>query len=208
MTTPTIAIIRTGAANLASVRAAFDRLSVESVITEDASTVAEAPLVVLPGVGAFGPAMATLRSRGVDAALKARIERGRPLLAICLGMQLLCEASEESPGVPGLGIVPGRVMRFPSDLRVPQMGWNTITPTSGATLLTPDWMYFANSYRLGVIPEGWSGATTNYGGPFVCAFERGPVLACQFHPELSGKAGLALIARWLALANTPEPATC
>jgi glutamine amidotransferase len=203
-----VVIIRTGSANLASVSAAFERLGAVPRITEDATLVASAPLVVLPGVGAFGAAMDHLRDRGLDASLRDRIASNRPLLAICLGMQVLCEASDESPGVEGLGIVPGRITRFASSLRVPQMGWNSISPTPAASLLRSGWLYFANSYRLARVPDGWEGALTNHGGNFASALERGPLLACQFHPELSGAVGLKLIERWLSLAAAKEALPC
>jgi glutamine amidotransferase len=203
-----VVIIRTGSANLASVSAAFERLGAIPRITEDASLVASAPLVVLPGVGAFGAAMNHLRDRGIDAAIRDRIASHRPLLAICLGMQVLCEASDESPGVDGLGVVPGRITRFAASLRVPQMGWNSISPTPAASLLRSDWMYFANSYRLARVPDGWKGTHTDHGGEFASALERGPLLACQFHPELSGAAGLRLIERWLSLAAVKESLPC
>lgn len=202
-----VVILRTGSANLASVCAAFTRLGTVPRISQDPSDAAEAALLVLPGVGAFGAAMAQLREHDLDRVIVERVRTGRPMLAICLGLQLLCESSEESPGVSGLGVVPARVTRFGGDQRVPQMGWNRIspttpsTPTSNAALLRPDWMYFANSYRVERMPDGWDGALTDYGGTFASAIERGPILACQFHPELSGAAGLALLTRWLSRAS-------
>lgn len=205
---PEVVIIRTGSANLASVSAAFVRLGAVPRITEDALFIASAPLVVLPGVGAFGAAMDHLRTHGLDAALRHRIANHRPLLAICLGMQVLCEASDESPGTEGLGIVPGRITRFDSSVRVPQMGWNSISPTPGASLLRSDWVYFANSYRLARVPDDWEGARTDHGGNFASALERGSLLACQFHPELSGAAGLTLIERWLSHATPKESLPC
>jgi imidazole glycerol phosphate synthase glutamine amidotransferase subunit len=128
--------------------------------------------------------------------LTDRIKGGRPTLAICLGMQLLCASSEENPDSKGLGIVPGTVTRFAPDLRVPQLGWNMVQP-DGVTSLEAGWAYFANSYKVPSLPEGWSGAITDYGGSFVSAMERGAVLACQFHPELSGAWGSSLLRRWL-----------
>ena len=214
MNTPQVVVVNTGAANLASVAAALSRLGTQAHVSEDTNCVKEARLLVLPGVGAFGPAMRRLRERKLDDALLDRVRLGRPLLAICLGMQLLCEQSEESPGEQGLGIIPGSLRRFESPARVPQMGWNQITPAPGAVLLQPAAMYFANSYRLDTIPNGWSGTTSLYGNTFASALERGPILACQFHPELSGNRGLELISRWLALspdttfAPTSEASTC
>ena len=111
-------------------------------------------------------------------------------------MQLLCAAIEESPDTAGLGIVPETVTRFSGDLPVPQLGWNMVEP-NGSTSLAPGWAYFANSYKVPRLPDSWSGATTDYGGTFVSAMERGAVLACQFHPELSGTWGSNLLRRWL-----------
>lgn len=209
-----VVIIRTGSANIASVAAAFTRLGVGSTVTSIAETVRDADLVVLPGVGAFGPAMKALREDGLDDAIKSRLEAKLPLLAICLGLQLLFEFSEESPGIPGLSIVPGTVTRFQPHLRTPQMGWNEVLPSeinaaSGTPpLLRPSWMYFANSYCVRTPPPGWECALTQYGGSFVSAMQKGRTLACQFHPELSGAAGLSLIKRWAALATVKEPAPC
>lgn len=201
-------IIRTGTANLASVCAAFARCGVDSLISDDPDRVAGSPLAVLPGVGAFGAAMTSLRATGLDEAVRDRFRRGRPLLAICLGMQLLCDASDESPGVAGLGLARGRITRFNPRVRVPQMGWNTIEPDPDATLMSPGWMYFANSFHLEGPPPGWACARTDHGGLFVSAMQLGPVLACQFHPELSGAAGLTLIRRWVASAGEEGGGSC
>ena len=205
---PCVTIIRTGTANLASVVAAFERLGCDTRVTTDAALVASAPLVVLPGVGAFGAGAAALRVGGLDRAVIARVESGLPLLAVCLGLQLLCEESDESPGVPGLGIIRARVTRFAEsrDTRVPQLGWNTVSPTPAARLLTPGTAYFANSFKLDTLPPGWQGGVSTHARPFVAAIERGGLLACQFHPELSGAWGAALLARWVTIAQ--EPATC
>ena len=125
-----------------------------------------------------------------------RITEGRPTLAVCVGMQVLAASSEESPG-RGLGVVAGRIRRFSGGIRVPQLGWNRVDPDPGCRFVTPGWAYFANSYRFDTLPEGWSGATSEHGGSFVAAMERGDVLACQFHPELSGPWGLRLLERWV-----------
>jgi imidazole glycerol phosphate synthase glutamine amidotransferase subunit len=205
---PLVAIIRTGTANLASVVAAFERLGCETRLTTDAAVVANAPLVVLPGVGAFGAGMSALQAGGLARAVIERATSAKPLLAVCLGLQLLCEESEESPGVAGLGIVRGRVTRFTesSGVRVPQLGWNAVTPTPAARVVTCGTAYYANSFKLDKVPPGWEGGMTTHGFPFVAAIERGNVIACQFHPELSGAWGAALLARWVALAK--EPASC
>lgn len=208
MSASEIVVVRTGSANLASVCAAIERIGLIPRISEDASVVASAGLVVLPGVGAFGKAMAHLRQRGLDSAIRSRVQTHRPLLAICLGMQLLCDSSEESPGACGLGIVPARVVKLPASVRVPQMGWNTIHPCGTASLLHESFMYFANSFALSRIPEGWDGATTTHGVALASALERGALLACQFHPELSGNAGRALLRRWVERSTIEEPLPC
>jgi imidazole glycerol-phosphate synthase subunit HisH len=191
-----VVVIPTGTANTASVIAAFRRLDAEPILAADPEAVEEADRVVLPGVGAFAPAINRIDQLGMRDVLTTRIEEGRPTLAICLGMQLLCTSSEENPDSRGLGIVPGTVTRFAPDLRVPQLGWNMVQPDD-VTSLEAGWAYFANSYKVPSLPEGWSGATTDYGDSFVSAMERGAVLACQFHPELSGAWGSSLLRRWL-----------
>jgi glutamine amidotransferase len=196
MTRP-VTLIETGVANIASVRAAFERLGARLEPARSAADVAEAERVVLPGVGAFAAGMAHLESAGLVDALKTRIQSGRPTLTVCLGLQLLMSSSEESPGARGLGVIDAPVTRFQAPLRVPQLGWNRVIPAAGAAFLSPGYAYFANSYRLEQAPEGWEAATADYGGPFVAALRRGEVLACQFHPELSGPWGAALLQRWL-----------
>lgn len=192
-----VAIVATGVANLASVAAALRRLQATPQIVADAAAVGDARAVVLPGVGAFGAAMRELHARELVQPLRARISAGRPTLAICLGLQLLAEWSEESPGAAGLGVVPGALGRFPSGVRVPQFGWNRIEPDAGCRLLAGGHVYFANSYRLVAAPPGWHAAWAEHGGRFVAGIERGEVLACQFHPELSGGFGAAILRRWL-----------
>ena len=194
---PDVIVVPTGTANLASVLAGLRRAGAEPRVAAEPAEVAEAPGVVLPGVGALAAAMERLRTEGFVEVLRERIIAGRPTLAICLGMQLLAEDSEESPGVGALKVMEGRASRFPDTVRVPQMGWNQVVPQPGCRLLQPGWAYFANSYRLETIPTGWDAAVTNYSGDFVAAVERGPVLACQFHPELSGPWGRDLLTRWV-----------
>jgi len=196
-----VAVVRTGIANTASVIAAFERLGAHPFLTVDPLDVQRADHVVVPGVGAFGAAMTALRDSGLVESITQRLRAGRPTFAICLGLQVLCERSEESPGVEGLGLIPASVGKFPDSVRVPQLGWNRVDPAPGCALLQPGWAYFANSFRLAEVPDGWHGALSEYGGSFVAALERGNVLACQFHPELSGRWGLELIGRWLATAD-------
>ena len=161
--------------------------------------------MVLPGGGAFAAAAEALDELELREPLRERIEAGRATLAICLGFQLLCEGSEESPGAVGLGLIPATARRFGGELRVPQLGWNRVEPV-GAGLIEPGHAYFANSYHVPELPPGWAGATTDYGGVFASAVERGALLACQFHPELSGAWGSALLARWVARSRVAPAA--
>jgi imidazole glycerol-phosphate synthase subunit HisH len=198
VTAPTeIVVCRTGTANLASVFAGLTRAGGAPRMAHDAADVAAAGHVMLPGVGAFGASMEPLRDSGLDEALIERIGAGLPTLAICVGLQLLCRDSEETPGTMGLGILPLTVTRFPDTVRVPQLGWNRIEADPGCRLLKSGYVYFANSYRVSDVPDGWLGAVADHGGPFVGGLERGAVLACQFHPELSGPFGHTLLERWI-----------
>lgn len=190
-----VVVVPTGTANLASVRAAFTRLGRDVVITDAPQAIVAAEHVVLPGVGAFGASMATVRASGADRALVERVAADRPTLAVCVGHQLLFKASDESPGEEGLGIVDAPVGRFTGDVRVPQFGWNEVV--GEGRFLRPGFAYFANSYRALAAP-GWSVATAEHGGSFIAGMERGRVLTCQFHPELSGVYGRGLLERWLA----------
>lgn len=193
-----VTIVPTGTANLASVQAAFRRLAVEASVAHSTGEIDAADRLVLPGVGAFAAAMERIDERDWRGTLVERIEAGRPTLAICLGMQLLTERSEESPDVAGLGVISGGVAAFPATVTVPQLGWNRIEPEGRTRFITPGWAYFANSYRRADPVPGWTVATTAHGDRFISAMERGDVLACQFHPELSGKWGSTLLERWLA----------
>lgn len=198
MTRDVLAVVRTGSANLASVLAAFERLGVPATLTEDADVVRRAARVLLPGVGAFGAVMRRLSTLGLADALAERATTGEPLLAVCLGLQLFATASEESLGVAGLGILTGTVRRFSRAAKVPQLGWNRVMPDANAEYLQPGYAYFANSYYLEAVDDGWIPTWASYGVPFVAAAERGNQLICQFHPELSGAWGAALLDRWLS----------
>ena len=202
MTAGRVWVVRTGTANMASVLAALQRAGRAPRLVATAAELLSADPLVLPGVGAMGAAMATLAAQGWVAGLRARVEQNLPTLAICLGLQLLCRESEESPGVGGLGLIDAPVTRFPASVRVPQLGWNRVLPGPGCRVLEAGYAYFANSYRLVEPPAGWSSALAEHGGRFVAALERGRVLACQFHPELSGTFGKALLGRWLASGSS------
>ncbi len=197
MTVPDVVVVRTGTANLASVLAGFTRAGATPRVSRDPEILGSAERVVLPGVGSFGAARRELEAHGLVGPLAERTRAGRPLFAICLGLQLLASESEESPGVGGLGVIEAVVRRLPPGVRVPQLGWNRIEPGAGCRTVTAGFAYFANSYALAEVPPGWCGATFDHGGRLVAALERGRVVACQFHPELSGPWGLDLMKRWL-----------
>jgi imidazole glycerol-phosphate synthase subunit HisH len=210
-----VAFAATGVANLASIMAAFRRAGARPFLASSPDELAAAAFAVLPGVGSFGSAMSALTAAGMDEAFRDRITRGAPTMGVCAGMQLFFEGSDESPGVRGMGLMRGVFRRFPADLPVPQLGWNTVRPhgpdTASPRLVREGWAYFANSYRLSEAPEGFSPSVATYGESFVAALEgrrddakRAGFLLCQFHPELSGPWGLALIGRWLESARAPR----
>ncbi len=195
-----IVVIKTGVANTASMLALLQRLGASPVLSSDPRDIATASHIVLPGVGSFGAGMHALHQHGLAEPLVARMHAGKPTLCVCLGLQLLAESSEESPGVRGLGFLAGTVTRFKSisadrPLRVPQMGWNFVGPWRERAGF---WAYYANSYCLRTPPPNIECATSHYGTPFVACFRDRGLLACQFHPELSGLAGLELTRDWLA----------
>ena len=192
-----VLVVGTGTANTASVLAGLRRVGAEPELSHDCDALRKARHVVLPGVGAFAAAQSKLAEHGLIEMLKERVRNNHATMGICLGLQLFCESSEESPGVEGLGLVSGHITRFPESVRVPQLGWNKVSPSLACKFLVEGYAYFANSYRLLDSPEGWGCALTEHAESFVSAFERGNILACQFHPELSGEYGLTLIKRWL-----------
>lgn len=210
MTAPAVKIVQTGVANTASVEACFRRAGVAINHATTPADIDAAHALVLPGVGTMAAGMATLNRLGLIDPIRNRLDAVRPTLAVCLGMQLLFESSDESPGVAALAHLPGHVARFAPGIRTPQFGWNKIEADPHSTLLDSGYAYFANSFRINTLPAGWRGATAHHGEPFIAAIERGPVLACQFHPELSGPFGQALVHRWLAASGVrvPEPASC
>jgi glutamine amidotransferase len=192
-----IVIVDAGIGNLRSVQKAFEHVGAVPAITDEPAAVAEAEAVVLPGVGAFGDGIDGLRSRGLDRAIFDTIERGVPFFGICVGLQLLFEESEEMGTHRGLGVLPGRVVRFPKHLTVPHMGWNQIEQRRSHPLLrgVPDgaFAYFAHSYHAVSDDESIVVATTDYGGPFLSVVARDNVCAIQLHPEKSQQVGLTLL---------------
>lgn len=201
-----IAIVDYGAGNLRSVELAFARLGVHTQVTADPDLLALADGLVLPGVGAFTDAMAALRRSGVIPAVLEAVETGRPLLGICLGMQLLFDGSEEGPGVPGLGLVPGRVRRLPAvGLKIPHMGWNSLTPAKESPLLADlpakPYVYFVHSYACEAADPADVLAVTDYGVPFHAAVQRNHIAGFQFHPEKSGDVGQTLLKNFIKMVG-------
>jgi glutamine amidotransferase len=199
-----IAIIDYGMGNLHSVSKAVERLGRKAVVTSSPEAILAADGAILPGVGAFGDAMRNLRETGLDATVKAFAATGKPLLGICLGMQLLFDESEEHGTHEGLGLLPGRVVRFQGNYKVPHMGWNELSFLQDSPLfegLTPGHVYFVHSYHA--LPERREDllATTDYHQPVSAIVGRGSVFGMQFHPEKSGELGMALLGRFVALVD-------
>ena len=193
-----IAVLDYGIGNLRSAEKALQHIGADARLVDDADAAAGATGVVLPGVGAFGACMRALRASGLDQVAYDAVERGVPFLGVCVGMQLLYEGSDESPGVDGLGIVPGRIRLLPDEVKRPQMQWNRldVKRTDDPLLvdLAPDgepWVYFVHSYAAESSDDVI--ATCDYGGPVVAAIGRDHLWATQFHPEKSGVVGLRLL---------------
>ena len=197
-----IVIIDAGIGNLRSVQKGFEHVGADPTITDDPAVVDEATAVVLPGVGAFGDGMQGLGSRGLDQAVLHAIQRGVPFFGICVGLQLLFEESEEMGVHRGLGILPGRIVRFPTHLTVPHMGWNQIEQRQPHALLAgvPDgaFAYFAHSYHAVTQDDSIVVAATAYGGPFPSVVARDNVWAIQFHPEKSQQVGLRILRNFVS----------
>ena len=201
-----IAIVDYGAGNLRSVELALARLGVHTRVTADPDMLALADGLILPGVGAFSDAMAALGRSGTIPAVLEAVGAGRPLLGICLGMQLLLDGSEEGPGVPGLGLIPGEVRRLPGcGLKIPHMGWNSLTPAKPSPLFKglPEepYVYFVHSYACKAADPADVLAVTDYGVPFPAAVQRGRILGFQFHPEKSGDVGQKLLANFVEMVR-------
>ncbi len=212
-----IAVLDYGIGNLGSACKALVSLGCDARLVSDPATVGGAAGVVLPGVGAFGRCMEALRGTGLDAVVKEVVGGGVPFLGICVGFQMLYESSEESPEVPGLGLLPGRVGLLPPGQKRPQMQWNALEPRSGTSAMLAGlgprpWVYFVHSFAP--VPAGWGPdrpavgavvATCDYGGPVVAAVEQGNLWAVQFHPEKSGTTGLALLANFARRCGEEVP---
>lgn len=200
-----IAIIDYDAGNIKSVEKAMHYLGQEVEITRDQERILAADKVILPGVGAFGDAMEKIRQYDLEGVIRQVVDRGAPFLGICLGLQLLFEESEESPGAKGLGILKGRIRRIPGGegLKIPHMGWNTLELSGNGRLFrgVPEepFVYFVHSYYLEAEEEEIVKAVTWYGTKIHASVEKGNVFACQFHPEKSSSTGLLMLKNFVEL---------
>ena len=201
-----ISIIDYGAGNLQSVEKALRHIGCDCQVTADPGRLLASDAAVLPGVGSFGDAMDQLRSRGLEEPIHRFVESGRPFLGICLGLQILFEESQESPGVKGLGLLKGKILRLPkeSGLKIPHIGWNSLEVKNReglfAGLPEEPYVYFVHSYYLRA-EEDVVTATAEYGATIHAAVRKGNLMACQFHPEKSGKTGLAILENFAAMVK-------
>ena len=201
-----IAIIDYDAGNIKSVEKALHKLGQDVIVTRDADTILSADKVILPGVGAFGDAMSNLKKYHMDEVIYQVVEKGTPFLGICLGLQLLFERSDETPGVEGLGILKGEILRIPDqdDLKIPHMGWNSLHFQNEGRLFKglpqDSYVYFVHSYYLKAVDETIVKATTEYSTHIHASVESGNVFACQFHPEKSSDVGLQILKNFVELS--------
>ena len=202
-----IAIIDYDAGNIKSVEKALLALGEEVIVTSDAGQILEADGVILPGVGAFGDAMEKLKDYGLVEVIHQVVEKKTPFLGICLGLQLLFESSEESPGVKGLGILEGQIVRIPDGegIKVPHIGWNSLTyPNKGRLfegIAENSYVYFVHSYYLRAKGESIVTAATEYGTYIHASVEKDNVFACQFHPEKSSDVGLTILKNFIQITK-------
>lgn len=200
-----IAILDYDAGNIKSVEKAVNFLGEKAVITRDRDVILASDKVILPGVGSFGDAMNKIREYKLDQVIYDVVDKKTPFLGICLGLQLLYKTSEESPGATGLGILDGEILRIPDapDMKVPQIGWNSLDITPGAKLFAGiegnPYVYFVHSYYLKSKDETDVAAKTNYVVDIHASVERGNVFACQFHPEKSSTVGLKILDNFIHL---------
>jgi glutamine amidotransferase len=207
-----IAVVDYGMGNLRSVAKALERVGGEVAVTADHALIDDADAVVLPGVGAFGRCMENLLAAGLEDPVRKAAKSGKPVLGICVGMQILFDESEEFGPVRGLGILPGKVRRFvPREgaRKIPHMGWNTLRIDNRTPMLRGvadgAHVYFVHSYYVATAVPSLVAATATYGVPFAACAARGNLFATQWHPEKSQKVGLKLLANFVALSKGVEP---
>jgi glutamine amidotransferase len=202
---PRIAVLDYGIGNLRSAQKALEHVGARAELTADASVASSADAVVLPGVGAFGACMDSLRASGLESVVHYVVESGKPFLGICVGMQMLFDSSEEDARARGLGVIPGTVQWIPDSVQRPQMQWNQLTVRREDPLLAGlgehPWMYFVHSFHGVPTHDEDVVATVKYGETLNVAFRRGNVFATQFHPEKSAQAGLALLKNFVNEAS-------
>lgn len=197
-----IAILDYDAGNLKSVEKALTFLREESIITRDRNEVKQADKLILPGVGSFGAAMEQLKKYEIDQMLEEAVEEGKPLLGICLGLQLLFEGSEESHGVEGLHLLKGSIVKIPDQegLKIPHIGWNSLKLEHNGRLFqgihAEPYVYFVHSYYLHAEEERIVTASAEYGVWIHASVEQGNIFACQFHPEKSSSVGLKILSNF------------
>jgi len=223
MTVPRIVILDYGMGNLHSVRKAFEVCGCTAAVSRNAGEIQTCDALVVPGVGSFGDCVSNLSRLGLREALAGHVQSGKPYLGLCLGLQILFSSSEESPGIQGLGLFRGHVRRFTHELKIPHMGWNTLTfvpacagdrsrsqPSAGVDAGCPlfrgmeggEYVYFGHSYYPEPASREIIAATTDYGVTFASAVWRGAVMATQFHPEKSQRVGLMMIRNFIEFVES------
>lgn len=200
-----IAMIDYDAGNMRSVEKALERLGQEVVVTREEAAILAADKVILPGVGSFGDAMGNMKAFGLEQVIKKVVEKDTPFLGICLGLQLLFERSEETPGVDGLGILKGEILRIPESegLKIPHMGWNSLSLQNDGRLFVgmkeEPYVYFVHSYYLKAEEPEIVKAVSRYGVEIHASVEKGNIFGCQFHPEKSSDTGLQILKNFVEL---------
>ncbi len=191
-----LTVLDYGAGNLKSITNMLDSFELPYIITDKKEDIKNAERLIFPGVGNFGQVMAALESKDLTESLISTVKSGVPFLGICLGLQVLFEESEEAPNVKGLGILKGNVIKFTQG-KVPQIGWNQLIPTENNSILTPEYVYFVNSFYANPQDKSVISAYSNYYIDYTAAVEHENITAFQFHPEKSGNVGYGYVKKWL-----------
>jgi len=190
-----LTVLDYGAGNLKSITNMLDSFELPYIISDKKEDIINSERLIFPGVGNFGQVMAALEAKDLTESLISTIKSGVPFLGICLGLQVLFEESEEAPGVKGLGILKGSVIKFTQG-KVPQIGWNQLIPTENNSILTPDYVYFVNSFYANPQDKSVISAYSNYYIDYTAAVECENITAFQFHPEKSGNIGYGYVKKW------------